>query len=95
MECIIIIAIIALVVKAIEGNSEKEERKKEANEQQARQKAAEDYILNSGDQEAIKQLMLMRANPANYKSPLAKQLIVTTRQCVQHSPSWVDLSQLT
>ena len=35
-----------------------------------RQKDAEDYIMRSGDKEAIKMLMLARANPSNYSQVL-------------------------
>lgn len=36
-----------------------------------RRQEAEDYIMNSGDAEAIKTLMLARANPANYSQVMA------------------------
>lgn len=54
------------------GNSAEAKKKKAAQEEaQRRQKEAEDYIMKSGDQEAIKQLMLARANPANYSQVMA------------------------
>ena len=63
--------IIAIVVLALIG---KNQEKKEAEEKKAelvkRQKDAEDYIMKSGDEEAIKMLMLARANPSNYSQVL-------------------------
>jgi len=59
--------IIALVIIGAIGNAEEEKKKKEAQEEiLRRRKEAEDYIMSSGDPEAIKMLMLARANPANY-----------------------------
>jgi hypothetical protein len=56
------------------NNKEAEEKKavSEANQENLRRrKEAEDYIMSSGDPEAIKMLMLARANPANYSQVLA------------------------
>ena len=65
------IILIALGVYSLLGNSQE---KKEAQEKKAellqRQKEAEDYIMKSGDEEAIKMLMLARANPSNYSQVL-------------------------
>lgn len=64
--------ILVLVIIGMFGNaSEARKKKTEQEEAKRRQKEAEDYILNSGDQEAIKQLMLARANPANYGQVMA------------------------
>jgi hypothetical protein len=65
------IILIGLGVYSLMGNSQE---KKEAQEKKAellqRQKEAEDYIMKSGDEEAIKMLMLARANPSNYSQVL-------------------------
>lgn len=50
------------------GKKEKLEAEKEV---LRRRKEAEDYIMSSGDPEAIKMLMLARANPANYSQVLS------------------------
>ena len=63
--------IIFIVLGVIGSNKEKEEKKKANDEILKRRKEAEDYIMNSGDPEAIKMLMLARANPANYGQVLA------------------------
>ncbi len=58
-----------IVLGMIGSNKEKEEREetRKANDEALRRRQeAEDYIMKSGDQEAIKTLMLARANPANY-----------------------------
>lgn len=59
-----------IVLGAIGSNKEKEEKKKVNEELLKRRKEAEDYIMSSGDPEAIKMLMLARANPANYSQVL-------------------------
>ena len=65
-----LIAIFILV--GVFGNSAEAKKKKEAEDEVLRRrKEAEDYILGSGDPEAIKMLMLARANPANYSQVLA------------------------
>lgn len=68
-------AIVILVILGILGNNKENEEKEAAkeanNEAQKRRKEAEDYIMNSGDQEAIKALMLARANPSNYTQTLS------------------------
>lgn len=61
------IIVIGLIGKAKDG----EDKKKEHDELIKRRKEAEDYIMNSGDPEAIKALMLARANPANYAQSLS------------------------
>lgn len=53
------------------GDSDKDE-KKEIADIKEKQKAAEEYILKSGDEEAIKQLMLMRASPQSYDQQFKK-----------------------
>lgn len=67
--------IIGFIVLGMIGNSkekeEKEEKKKANDEILKRRKEAEDYIMSSGDPEAIKMLMLARANPANYSQVLS------------------------
>jgi len=67
--------LLILFILGMMGNS-KEKKEKEAkaaaeNETLRRRKEAEDYIMGSGDPEAIKMLMLARANPANYSQVLA------------------------
>lgn len=63
-------AIIGFIVLGMFGNSKEKEEREEArkanNEALRRRQEAEDYIMKSGDQEAIKTLMLARANPSNY-----------------------------
>ncbi|WP_035383895.1 hypothetical protein [Ferriphaselus sp. R-1] len=62
----------ALVILGMIGSSAEKKKKLEAEQEvQRRRKEAEDYILNSGDSEAIKTLMLARANPANYSQVMA------------------------
>ena len=64
--------IIGFFVLGAIGNAEEEGKKKKAQQELLkRQKEAEDYIMSSGDIEAIKMLMLARANPANYSQILA------------------------
>lgn len=64
--------IIIFVVLGMIGNNKEKEEKKKANEEiLKRRKEAEDYIMSSGDPEAIKMLMLARANPANYSQVLS------------------------
>ncbi len=60
-----------IVLGMIGNNKEKEEKKKANDEILKRRKEAEDYIMSSGDPEAIKMLMLARANPANYSQVLS------------------------
>lgn len=52
-------------------NEEKEKQKKEKEDMIKRRKDAEDFIMKSGDEEAIKTLMLAQANPANYAQTLS------------------------
>lgn len=66
MEWIIGILIFIIVVSIL-GNTKGDEEKKKGEEILQQQKAAEEYILRSGDNEAIKQLMLMKANPSSYQ----------------------------
>lgn len=60
-----------IIVGMFGGNKEKKEKEEAAKEVLRRRKEAEDYIMSSGDQEAIKMLMLARANPANYSQVLS------------------------
>lgn len=71
MEWIIGAVVILIIIGAMGGDADK--RKKVAAEQEAlrRRKEAEDYIIQSGDQDAIKTLMLARANPANYSQVMS------------------------
>jgi len=65
----VILAVV--VILGVIGNNN---QKKEANEKKEalvkRQQDAEEFIMKSGDQEAIKMLMLARANPSNYSNVL-------------------------
>lgn len=70
--------LILFILGVISSSQEKKEKEAKAakaaaaeNEILRRRKEAEDYILDSGDPEAIKMLMLARANPANYSQVLA------------------------
>ena len=64
--------IIAFIIMGMIGSADEQRKKKEAEEEiLRRRKEAEDYIISSGDPEAIKMLMLARANPANYGQILA------------------------
>lgn len=67
--------IVVVVVFGMFGNA-KESTKREEAETEAvkRRKEAEDYIMNSGDKEAITALKLAQANPANYTQSLAKSM---------------------
>jgi len=65
-----VIAIIVFLIIIGWGNDNDDEQKtsqEELEEAKIKQQAAEDYILKSGDEEAIKKLMLMRANPSSYQ----------------------------
>ena len=55
--------VLAGINKGAEENKRKEAEKDAAKEAEKRRQEAEDYIMNSGDLEAIKALMLARANP--------------------------------
>lgn len=64
--------IIILVIFGIIGSNAEKKKKQEAEQEVLRRRReAEDYIMNSGDPEAIKTLMLARANPANYSQVMA------------------------
>lgn len=63
----------ALIKGAAMQKAEKAQKEVQL-EAQRRQKEAEDFILASGDQEAIKQMMLARANPATYGQVLASSV---------------------
>jgi len=68
----LILLVIVFVVVGMFGSGAEAKKKKDAEiEGLRRRKEAEDYIMASGDQEAIKMLMLARANPANYSQVLA------------------------
>jgi hypothetical protein len=56
--------VLAGISKSAEDNKLKEAAKEAAKEAEKRRKEAEDYIMNSEDLEAIKTLMMARANPA-------------------------------
>lgn len=70
MEWLIIGVIILFIIGAFGKAKEKAEADKKKEEILKRQKEAEDYILSSGDTDAIKMLMLARANPSNYAQVL-------------------------
>lgn len=57
--------VLAGINKGAEENKRKEAAKEAAKEAERRRKEAEDYIMNSGDPEAIRMLMLARASSAN------------------------------
>lgn len=62
--------IVIFVIFGLIGNSndtKNQQKIREQNEEKKRREEAEQYILNSGDPEAIKLLMLARAAPANYR----------------------------
>lgn len=66
----------SLIVLSIIGNSEEAKKKAKMataaeNAAQRQRQAAEDYIWNSGDKEAIKMLKLAQANPANYSNMMS------------------------
>ncbi|MDD2719940.1 MAG: hypothetical protein PHH47_01360 [Gallionella sp.] len=64
--------LIILFVLAVIGNSAEKKKQQEIQQEALRRRQeAEDYIMNSGDTEAIKTLMLARANPANYSQVMA------------------------
>ena len=65
------VLVILFVLAMIGSSKEKTEKENAAKEALRRRKEAEDYIMNSGDKEAIKMLMLARANPANYGQVLS------------------------
>lgn len=56
---------------AKEALIDKPAAKRAATKALVKRQEAEDYIMNSGDPEAIKLLMLARANPANYSQILS------------------------
>lgn len=65
--------IVILIILGMFGSSKDKADNEEAKEEALkRRKEAEDYILNSGDLEAIKTLKLAQANPANYTQSLAR-----------------------
>ncbi|MEO5367531.1 MAG: hypothetical protein H7831_14495 [Magnetococcus sp. WYHC-3] len=70
MEWVIGIFVALMIMGAIGNATEKEKQKKEQEENLRRRKEAEDYIMSSGDPDAIKMLMLARANPAHYNQVL-------------------------
>ena len=71
MEWLMWLFIILVVIGMISSSSEKKKKLEAEQEAVRRRREAEDYIMNSGDPEAIKMLMLARANPANYSQVLA------------------------
>lgn len=67
--------ILILFISGMIGNGQEKKEKEakaaaEENENLRRRKEAEDYIMGSGDPEAIKMLMLARANPVHYSQVL-------------------------
>ena len=71
MDWLIWLIIILVVIGMFGSNAEKKQKLEMEQEALRRRTDAENYILNSGDPEAIKMLMLARANPANYSQVLA------------------------
>jgi len=71
MEWLFWIVAVLVGIVMIGSSIEKAEKKAEQTEMLKRRKEAEDYILGSGDADAIKMLMLARANPANYSQVLS------------------------
>lgn len=53
-----------LIFFVLVGIGDSKKKKDALDAEQKRRKDAEDYIMNSGDAEAIKAMMLARANPA-------------------------------
>ena len=71
MEWLIWLIIIFVVIGMFGSSAEKKQKLEAEQEVLRRRMEAENYIMNSGDPEAIKMLMLARANPANYSQVLA------------------------
>jgi hypothetical protein len=72
MAWIIFLIIGFWVIGAISNSAEESKKQAEAlKEAKRRQKEAEDYIWASGDPQAIKMLMLARANPSHYGQLMA------------------------
>ena len=64
----VIAIIVVLIIAGIMGNAQEAAAKKKKQEDAEFQRlAAEDYIMKSGDKEAIKQLMLMKTSPSHYQ----------------------------
>lgn len=73
--------LLILFIGAMANGSEERKKKEEADqENERRRREAEDYILNSGDPEAIKTLMLARANPAIYNNSSGNPQNVKTQK---------------
>lgn len=70
MEWLVGIILVVLIISMIGKSMEKAEAEKKKKDMIQKRKEAEDYIFSSGDPEAIKMLMLARANPANYSQVL-------------------------
>jgi len=71
MEWIMWLIIILVIFGMIGSGAEKKKQQEAEQDAIRRRREAEDYIMNSGDPEAIKTLMLARANPANYSQVMA------------------------
>ncbi len=71
MGWIIFIVVVLMIIGAAGKSTEAKKKQEAVDEAARRQKEAEDYILKSGDQEAIKMMMLARANPSNYTQVMA------------------------
>jgi hypothetical protein len=67
MEWVIGIIVVLYLIGRSEQDKEQKATQQEQEEIKSKQQAAEDYIMKSGDEEAIKKLMLMRANPSSYQ----------------------------
>lgn len=68
---VVILVVIGMISSSVEKKKQQDAERQAAQEALRRRMEAENYILNSGDPEAIKMLMLARANPANYSQVLA------------------------
>jgi hypothetical protein len=67
MEWVIGIIVVLFIMSMSDNDKEQKETQQEQEEIKSKLQAAEDYIMKSGDEEAIKKLMLMRASPSSYQ----------------------------
>jgi hypothetical protein len=65
-----VILAVVVIFGVIGNNNQKKEANEKIDALMKRQQDAEEFIMKSGDQEAIKMLMLARANPSNYSNVL-------------------------